>query len=670
MSEKRVKKIIKTIINYGEPISLSLIISAIKEPSTKVTIVVEELEKAGYLICKDGKYWPSNYYKGYLFYDEKRNLHYLEINNDIIYINKSDLKEAVTGDYVIIKGLDFKSSRGRVVSIKENNLGGKLGTVRTDRGKIVIVSSDEIIVNPKNPKHFNLANGHLVIVKNNTIVAINGHILTPTGSIRDIMEKHGLDMKFPNDVLAEAQKIKQEVTPSDLKGRLDLRNLLTFTIDGDKTTDFDDAVSLTMMDNGHYLLGVHIAHVSYYVKEDSLIAQEAIKRAFSNYSEGKCIPMLPWELTSGICSLSEGVDRLTKSYFMEFDEKGELVNYKILNSVINSNKRMTYSKVSAMLSDEEYYDDYEEYMPQLRDMKKLSSLIRQKREQKSLQFDFSTSEFIFSPKGDVLDVISRKKMIAENIIEDFMLMTNLVDTTDKNKRNQLCIYRNHDYPKAENIDYFIELLRNDNIELCNNKKINWHLFMKKLQDPQKRRIYSMILLFCMEKANYSTTNIGHYALGFDATSHVTSPIRRCPDLLQQYISDNNYRVNDNKASSYEQMSKCFSKQEVKYQQLEREMYRFYCSKYMLDKVGQEFRGEIVDISSRGIYINIYNGIIGFLNTTHLENTSVNRRKMIFINHGNVYKLGDTLDVVVKDVSSVNFSISLEISKQKIKQQIK
>ena len=392
-----------------------------------------------------------------------------------VYIHGSNMNGAIHSDTVIIEIINVKGieKEGRIVKIVDRKLKQLVGEFYYKQGKGYIDLDDEKVkLNIEIDKKHTLGamNGHKVLVRiqnhlgNNKyrgqVLKIIGHKNDPGVDIMSIAAKYDIDDVFPENVLKEAELITNEVTPDEISGRVDLRDKTIFTIDGSDTKDIDDALSLEILDNGNYLLGVHIADVSYYVRENSRLDEEAFKRGTSVYLADRVIPMLPHKLSNGICSLNPDVNRLTISCIMEINAKGEVVDYNILESVIRSKKQMTYENVNKILEKNIIPKGYEDYKEVLNQMHDLSQILRDNKKRRGfIDFEIDESKIVVNDKGEAVDVVLRDRGIGEKIIEDFMIVANETVAATIYFMELPFVYRVHGKPNEEKVNQFLDFIK-------------------------------------------------------------------------------------------------------------------------------------------------------------------------------------------------------------------
>ena len=415
-----------------------------------------------------------------------------------------------------------------------------------------------------------------------------------------------------------------EVSESELSSRRDLRGWEIFTIDGDDTKDIDDAISIKKLPNGHFELGVHIADVSYYVKEGSPLDDEAMERGTSVYLVDRVIPMLPHELSNGICSLNPGVDRLAISCVMEFDGVGKQLNYEIFPSVIKSRLQMTYKKVNSILVDNVVPDGYEPFVKSLRLMEELAQILRKAKIKRGyIDFDVDEAKILVDENCVPTEVVLRDRSLGENLIEDFMIAANECVATHIYFMNLPFIYRVHEVPKEEKIRSFLGFIGSLGYQVPGDIKDTRPTTMQKLlkflKDKPEFKILSSLLLRSMQKAVYKPENLGHYGLASNCYTHFTSPIRRYPDttvhrLLHTYLFDGKMdmatiRKWEDKLVYIADHSSARERASV---DCEREVEDMKMAEYMEKHIGEEFEGMISSVTSFGMFVELDNLIEGLV----------------------------------------------------------
>ena len=455
------------------------------------------------------------------------------------------------------------------------------------------------------------------------ITNILGQKNAPFMDIKRVILENDAPIEFPDEVNQEVLEIPQSVSENDLINRSDFRNEFIVTIDGDDSRDFDDAISLTK-ENGIYTLGVHIADVSYYVKEGSALDKEAFNRGTSIYITSKVVPMLPFSLSNGICSLNEGVDRLTLSCIIQLDEYGNILNSSIDESVIRSSHRLTYNYVNEVLETKKGVDSESltKLEKQILLFDELAHIIRKtKIERGCLELDVPEIKITVDEKGFPIDVSKKVSRDAEKLIEDFMVLANEVVAKTVNKINMPFVYRIHENPVAKKLSNFISFSSRVGIKAdfsplsCTPLDLQKHI--NKMEPGEKKNVICATLLRCLAKARYATTNKGHFGLASKCYTHFTSPIRRYPDLvvhrlLKRYIINKDFSDLSNLSNLLDYISENTSAKERRAITIERECNDIKGAEYMEQFIGQTFTGYIDGITNNGLYFELENGLSGSL----------------------------------------------------------
>ena len=611
-----------------------------------------------------------------------------------VYISEEHMNGALHDDIVLVeitskKGID--RLEGRVVKIINREKDTYVGEINFE-GDTGIVSLDDnklkIKVQIPRDKSMNAVDGHKVVVRlgkriDNSrfmgeVVEIIGHKNDPGIDILSIVKKYNIETDFPDDVKEQLKNIPSEVSEEECKNRRDLRNEMIFTIDGDDTKDIDDAVSIHRKPNGNYVLGVHIADVSYYVKEGSPLDNDAMERGTSVYLVDRVIPMLPHELSNGICSLNPDVSRLAISCVMEFDSHGKQIDYEIFESVIKSRIQMTYKKVNSILEKNIVPEGYEEYADSLRMMADLAEILRKAKENRGyIDFEVDEAKILVNEKCEPTEIVLRDRGVGENLIEDFMIAANECVATHIYFMNLPFIYRVHEVPKEEKIRSFLGFIGglgyqiNGNLKDNNPKSIQ--RLIKFLEDKKEFKILSKLLLRSMQKAVYKPVNLGHFGLASKCYTHFTSPIRRYPDttvhrLLRTYLFQ--HKLDDNTISHWEDklvyVADHSSAKERSSIDCEREVEDMKMAQYMEGHIGEEFEGMISSVMSFGIFVeldNLIEGLVsikdmkGFFNYDEDRMTLTNEKSHV------KYTIGERIKVRVIRASREAKTIDFEIVKK-------
>ena len=574
----------------------------------------------------------------------KKGFGFVEVENmeDDIYVSQDNINGAIHDDIVLVEitsKMTLDRLEGRILKIIKRQVQRYVGEITFDnKGKGHIILDDSKVklnIEIKKEDSLNAVDGHKVVVElgkrlnNNTkyegkVVEIIGHKNDPGVDILSIIFKYNINVDFPDDVKEEVSNMTMEVSEDELEGRRDLRGEEIFTIDGDDTKDIDDAISIKKLANGHYELGVHIADVSYYVKEGSPLDNEAMERGTSVYLVDRVIPMLPHELSNGICSLNPNVDRLAMSCVMEFDGSGKQISYEIFPSVICSRIQMTYKNVNSILEKNVVPEGYESYENSLRLMAELAKILRKAKTRRGyIDFGVDEAKILVDEKCVPTDIILRERGVGENLIEDFMIAANECVATHIYFMNLPFVYRVHEVPKEEKIRSFLGFIGTLGYQVPGDIKDTRPTTMQKLleflHDKPEFKILSSLLLRSMQKAVYKPENLGHYGLASSCYTHFTSPIRRYPDttvhrLLRTYLIEG--KMDMATIRKWEEklvyITEHSSSRERAAVDCEREVEDMKMAEYMEEHIGEEFEGMISSVTSFGMFVELDNLIEGLV----------------------------------------------------------
>ena len=628
----------------------------------------------------------------------KKGFGFVEVDNldDDIYVAQDNMNGAIHDDIVLVEitsKMNLDRLEGRVLKVIKRQVQRYIGEITFDaKGKGHIKLDDnKIKLNIEIPKDksLNAVDGHKVVVElvkklNNNlkyegkVVEIIGHKNDPGVDILSIIYKYNINTTFPDDVKEEVANINMEVLPGEYHGRRDLREQMIFTIDGDDTKDIDDAISIEKFANGHYKLGVHIADVSYYVKEGSPLDNEAMERGTSVYLVDRVIPMLPHELSNGICSLNPNVDRLAISCVMEFDSTGKQLDYEIFPSVIKSRIQMTYKKVNSILEKNVVPEGYEPYAETLREMAELATILRKAKVKRGyINFDIDEAKILVDENCKPTEITVRERGVGENLIEDFMIAANECVATHIYFMNLPFIYRVHEVPKEEKIRSFLAFVSNlgYNIpgDIKDTKPTTMQKILKALEDKPEYKILSSLLLRCMQKAVYKPVNLGHYGLASTCYTHFTSPIRRYPDttvhrLLRTYLFEN--KIDNTTIRKWEEklvyIADHSSDRERASVDCEREVEDMKMAEYMENHIGEEFNGMISSVTSFGMFVELDNLVEGLVPLRDMPDFFVydEERMTLTGEKSHVkYTIGDKVRVKVVRASKEDKTIDFEVVKK-------
>ena len=611
-----------------------------------------------------------------------------------IYIDAKNMNGALNNDLVVVeelKGQNGKKTEGRVVKVlkKENNL--IVGEYKIIDGNPHFIPDDkklrmEIILDNKDLD--DLVDGHKIqvsIVKEmgkykylGEVVKIIGHKNDPGVDILSIIYDHGINDVFTDEVMEEVNELPSEVLDSDRKGRKDLTDMTIFTIDGDDTKDIDDAISISKKGE-NYILGVHIADVSYYVKEGTALYKEAYSRGTSVYLVDRVVPMLPHKLSNGICSLNPNVDRLAISCIMEITPNGKIVSHDIFESIIRSRIQMTYKKVNKILNDEETPEGYEPFKDDLKLMWELAKILRKEKLARGyLDFDVDEPKILVDENCKPYDVVLRERGKGENMIEDFMIAANETVAEHVFYMGLPFVYRVHEVPDNEKVEEFLNSISMLGYHVVGDRNFVYPKSMKKildqLRDKEGFEILSTLLLRCMKKAVYKPENLGHYGLASKCYTHFTSPIRRFPDttvhnLLRKYIFNEPNDKELNRLIEYWEenlpaLCDHASEKERDSIDCERDVESMKMAEYMESHIGEEYDGTISSVMNFGLFVQLDNMIEGLVHISEIkgdyytfdETTHTLRGEK----KGKMYKLGQKVRVVVTNASKENSTIDFNL----------
>ena len=621
----------------------------------------------------------------------------VEGREEDLYVPEEHVNGAFHQDKVqvaLLPGQRGKRQQAAVIKVLERGMTKLVGTYEQSKNfGFVIPDNTKIGVDIFVPKERSkgAVNGHKVVVEltsygderhkpEGKVVEILGHINDPGVDIMSIVRGYDLPVEFPEKVMNQVERVPSEVQEADKAGRMDLRDLQMVTIDGEDAKDLDDAVSLEVDENGLYHLGVHIADVTNYVQENSALDWEALERGTSVYLVDRVIPMLPHKLSNGICSLNQGVERLALSCLMTINDKGEVVDYQIAETVICVDRRMSYTSVKKILEekDEATCEEYKELVPMFQQMEELAGILRKKRHKRgSIDFDFAESKIILDENGHPVDIKPYERNVATKIIEDFMLIANETVAQHFYWLEIPFVYRTHEKPDPERIMKLSTFIRNfgyhikqsgDEIHPKELQKL-----LDKIEGTDEETLISRLTLRSMKQAKYTVECTGHFGLACQYYCHFTSPIRRYPDLqIHRIIKEQlRGRLKENRIKHYEEklpeVAKHSSKMERRADEAERETDKLKKAEYMAERIGECYDGVISGVTQWGIYVELPNTVEGLIHVSTLPGDyfyyDENAYEMVGRDTGKTYKLGEKIRIQVKDVDritrTVDFRIPLE-----------
>ena len=642
-------------------------------------------KKKKYLLLEN-----SHLVKGRLILNEK-GFGFIEIGKDVkdVYVNEKNINDAVDGDLVLFEYLNKDKERpeGRIIKVIKRNFDPIVGEVividgdyfvRPDRkGADIYIPRDKL---------GGAVEGHKVVVtplkdgkRIGEITKIIGHKNDVGIDILSFVYEYNFRPEFPNEVMDELEDIplfldEKEINKELSLGRRDLRDREIFTIDGADTKDIDDAISLSIDSNGNYHLGVHIADVSYYVKEGTKIDEEAYFRGTSVYLVDRVLPMLPHKLSNGICSLNENEDRFALSCEMIIDNKGNVTKYDIFPSIIRSRKKMTYESVNKILEENYTEDDYKEFESTLLLMNELSKILRKKMIARGyIEFESTEAKIKVDENCHPISIEARVQRSGEELIENFMIAANETVASSIYYKNLPGIYRVHDKPDEKRLSEFMKFLSLHGYIVKGKNKINnpkdLQNILNQLEEVPEVRVLHDMAIRSQAKAIYSDINIGHFGLGSKCYSHFTSPIRRYPDLiLHRLVRDYNYNysdklINERKEQIPIEAEHC-SIREQEAQNCERDVDKMKKAEYMMDHIGEIYKGIISGVQEFGIFVELDNTVEGLIKVENIKGDYYiyDKDLMALVGKKNKkrYSFGDAITVKVisadKDKSQIDFEI--------------
>ncbi|MBX6394408.1 MAG: ribonuclease R [Alicyclobacillaceae bacterium] len=611
-----------------------------------------------------------------------------------LYVHAGDLAGAMHGDRVVARIHRRQGERpeGEVIRILERSLKTVVGTFQSMRHYAFVRPDDRRI--PVDvfiaPDDFGGAkDGDKVVVEitvyperatscQGRVVEVLGRPGDPGVDVLAVVRKYELPEAFPEEVLAEAEAIPDRVREEDLAGRRDLRHRVMVTIDGEDAKDLDDAVSLERLPNGNWLLGVHIADVSYYVREGSALDQEAFRRGCSVYLVDRVIPMLPPRLSNGICSLNPQVDRLTLTCDMEWTPDLKLVRHDIYPSVIRTRERMTYTAVRRILLDEdpELIERYEPLVPMFLEMRDLALRLRERRLQRgAIDFNFDETKVMLGEDGRPVDIVRKPRTIAEQIIEEFMLAANETVAEHFRWLDVPFLYRVHEDPDPEKIEGFKEFIWNLGYVLrTKGGRVHPRALQNILDQVRGRpeeRVVNTILLRSMRQARYSHESLGHFGLAAEYYTHFTSPIRRYPDLvihrvIREWLAHGSLSPAQEARWRTEmpRIADQSSERERIAIDAERESQDLKKVEFMLDKIGETFEGIVSGVTSFGLFVELENSVEGLVHISYMEDDyyQFDDRQFALIGErtGRTFRIGDRVRVLVAGANKEERTIDFRL----------
>ena len=632
------------------------------------------------------------------FISNQKGFGFVEIDGleDDLFIPESKVNGAFHLDTVrvaLVPNSKGKRQEAEVIGIIERGTTQIVGTYQKNQNFGFVVpdnhkfSSDIFVTNERSK---GAVDGHKVVVEltdygkegknpEGKVIEILGHINDPGVDIMSIVKGFGLPTDFPEKVMNQAEKIPETILDSDRAGREDLRDVMMVTIDGEDAKDLDDAVSLTM-EGDNYCLGVHIADVSNYVQENSALDREALLRGTSVYLVDRVIPMLPHKLSNGICSLNQGQNRLALSCIMTIDPNGKVIDYRVVESVICVDRRMTYTSVNKIIeeNDEAEREQYKEFVPMFEQMATLASILRKNRKKRgSIDFDFPETKMILDSEGHPIEIKPYERNSATKLIEDFMLIANETVAQYFYWLELPFVYRTHDNPDSEKIMKLATFIHNFGYTIKMSKDEIHPKEIQKLlaniEGKTEEDLISRLALRSMKQAKYTIDCSGHFGLACRYYCHFTSPIRRYPDLqIHRIIKDYlRGRMKEDRKAHYEtilaDVAAQSSKMERRADEAERETEKMKKAEYMGNHLGEKFEGIISGIMEWGIYVELPNTVEGMIHVSKIPGDyfvyDETQYEMVGSKTGIKYKLGQPVNVIVdsvdKQLRTIDFSLLVE-----------
>lgn len=677
---------------------IAILLQIPKSQRSELQEVLDSLVSDGKIgVSKKGKYGkPDNTAVIGIYESTRRGFGFVSVEgwDEDIFIQESDNGGAFHLDRVKVtitrKKQGDKRCEGKIIGVLEHQLTELVGTFQKSRTYgFVVPDNGKIPVDIFVPqeKSMGAMNGHKVVVKisnygthgknpEGQVTEIIGHINDPGTDIMSIVRAYDIPMEFPEAVMKYLNNIPEEVDEKDKAGRVDFRAVDTVTIDGEDAKDLDDAITLTKKD-GKYQLGVHIADVSHYVTEKSVLDKEAYKRGTSVYLVDRVIPMLPHKLSNGICSLNQGCDRLALSCVMDIDEKGNVTGHRICETIINVNRRMTYTNVKKILvdRDSEVIEEYKELVPMFELMEELAAILRKKRFKRgSIDFDFPETKIILDKDGHPTEIKPYDRNVATKIIEEFMLIANETVAEDYFWQEMPFVFRSHENPDPEKIQKLGTFINNFGYSIHTGEELHpkeLQKLLQKIDGTDEENLIARLTLRSMKRAQYTTECVGHFGLAAKYYCHFTSPIRRYPDLqIHRIIKENLHGgIKEARIKHYNEIlpevAKHTSTTERRADDAERDTDKLKMVEYMEKHLGEEFEGVISSITAWGIYVELPSTIEGMISVVSLRDGyyiyDENHYEMVNETTGRTFKLGQKVVVKVAAANKLLRTIDFELA---------
>ena len=698
------KKVLMSLMNDKHYVpmkfkELAVILNVKKEDRKLLDFVLSELVNEGKItISKRGKYsLPKETYVKGIFISNEKGFGFVEVEGEEedYFIPEKNIGGAFHHDTVLVAVEPFstgKRKEGKVIKVLSHEISEVVGYFQKNKSfGYVLPDNNRISSDIYIPGKYTMGavQGHKVVVKitdygskdrkpEGKVIEILGHVNDPGVDILSIVKGYNIPCEYPKEVMEQIENIPEEVQEKDKEDRLDIRDWQTVTIDGEDAKDLDDAITLKKED-GIYTLGVHIADVSHYVVENSPLDKEAKERGTSVYLVDRVIPMLPHKLSNGICSLNQGVDRLALSCIMKINENGEVIDHQVAETVVNVDRRMTYTAVNEIITNKnpDTMNEYSELVPMFQLMAELSSIIREKRYGRgAIDFDFPECKITLDEKGYPVSIKPYDRNAATKIIEDFMLMANETIAEYYFWQQIPFVYRNHEKPDSDrmkqlslfitNFGYHVKMSK-DEVHPKELQKL-----LKSIEGTPEEAMISRVTLRSMKRAEYTPECLGHFGLAAKYYCHFTSPIRRYPDLfihriISKYL-ENDFNVSEDFKEKYSvlahDVASCSSEREKEATKVEREAEKLKKAEFMESHIGEEFEGIVSSVTSFGMFVELESTVEGLVRFCDMGNEyfeyDENNKILIGENTGKTYKVGDRVNIKVKNASKELRQIDFEL----------
>jgi ribonuclease R len=617
----------------------------------------------------------------------------LQTRGQDIYIAASNLTEAMHGDRVVarIERQTDKGPEGRIIKILERSQSSIVGRFEADdEGLGYVVPFDRRVltdIHVPTGQWSAAERGDMVLVEitrwptasrgpAGRVVEVLGRIDEPGVDTQIIIRKFGIPDEHGPEAVEEARRTGNAVKERDIRGRTDFRPIRTVTIDGETARDFDDAITIEKLPNGNYWLGVHIADVSHYVKDGSALDEEAYDRGTSVYFPERAVHMFPSELATGLCSLNPHVDRLVQSCLMEVDRRGNVLRYEMHDGVINSDARMTYTAVNAILTDHdpEQIEKYRDFVPMFEMMRELFEILNGRRRRRgAIDFDLPEAYVILGEFGQIENIVASERNVAHRIIEEFMLLANETVATHLEEHGVPALHRVHEAPdlkKVEDFEMFISTLGYSLAHTGHGiKPKHFQKLIDRMKGTPEERPIAALMLRTMQKARYDATSLGHFGLAAEYYTHFTSPIRRYPDLVVHRMLRESRQgaISGSRREELEEelpeVAKHTSEMERRADEAERELLQWKKVRFMADKVGDEFDGYITGVAPFGMFVELIEHYVeGLVHISSMADDYYRYHEQQHVLRGEntkkIYRLGDKVNVQVVRVDMERRQVDL------------